>query len=54
VEGRLNSIGGRLILIETALSNVPAYMLSMFRIPRGCLKGVISIDLECFGEKNKG
>jgi hypothetical protein len=37
-KGGLNSIGRRLILIETALSNVPTYMLSMFRIPKGVLK----------------
>jgi hypothetical protein len=37
-KGCLNSIGGRLILIESSLSKVPSYMLSLFRVPKGVLK----------------
>ena len=34
-QGRFQSIGGRLILINSSLSNVPLYMISFHRIPTG-------------------
>lgn len=34
-QGRFQSIGGRLILINSSLSNVPLYMLSFYMIPKG-------------------
>ena len=37
-KGNLTSIGSRLILIESSLSNVPSYMLSMFLMPKGVIK----------------
>jgi uncharacterized protein YpuA (DUF1002 family) len=44
-KGCLNSIGGRLILVEFAFSIVPSYMISIFRIPKGVLKRCNSIKL---------
>ncbi|KAK1326297.1 hypothetical protein QJS10_CPA01g02304 [Acorus calamus] len=32
--GRLMSLGGRLVLLQAVLSNLPVFMLSLFRIPR--------------------
>ena len=37
-KGNLTSIGSRLILIESSLSNVPSYMLFMFLMPKGVIK----------------
>lgn len=34
-QGKLQSIGGRLILINASLSNVPLYMLSFYKISQG-------------------
>lgn len=34
-QGRLQSIGGRLILINSSLSYVPLYMISFYRLPTG-------------------
>lgn len=39
-KGRFLSLGGRLVLLNSCLSNVPAYMLSLFPIPRGVLKRI--------------
>ena len=36
--GNLASIGSRLILVEASLSNVPSYMLSFFKMPKGVIK----------------
>jgi hypothetical protein len=36
--GDLLSFGGRIILTETCLSNVPGFMMSFFRVPKGVLK----------------
>lgn len=39
-KGRFLSLGGRLVLLNSCLSNVPSYMLSLFPIPRGVLKRI--------------
>jgi hypothetical protein len=36
--GGLLSFGGRIILTEICLSNVPGFMMSFFRVPKGVLK----------------
>jgi hypothetical protein len=36
--GGLLSFGGRIILTKTCLSNVPSFMMSFFRVPKGVLK----------------
>lgn len=45
-QGRFQSIGGRLILINSSLSNVPLYMLSFYRVPQG-----VKERLDFFGKK---
>ena len=37
-KGKLMSIGGRLILLDSVLSSLPMFMMSFFRIPKGVLK----------------
>jgi hypothetical protein len=37
-KGKLLSIGGRLVLINSILSNLSMFMPSFFEIPRGVLK----------------
>ena len=37
-KGKLLSVGGRLVLINSILSSLPMYMLSFFRIPKSVLK----------------
>ena len=37
-KGKLLSTGGRLVLINSVLSSLPMFMLSLFRIPKGVLK----------------
>lgn len=34
-QGRLQSIGGRLVLINSSLTNVPLYMIYFYRLPQG-------------------
>lgn len=34
-QGRLQSIGGRLILLNSTLSSVPMYMISFYKLPKG-------------------
>lgn len=34
-QGKLQSIGGRLILINSSLSNTPMYMISFYKLPKG-------------------
>jgi hypothetical protein len=38
LERKLLSIGSRLILVETCLSNVPCFMMAFFKVPKGVLK----------------
>ena len=37
-KGKLLSVGGRLVLINSVLSSLPMFMLSFFEVPRGVLK----------------
>lgn len=37
-KGKLLSVGGRLVLINSVLSSIPLFMLSYFKIPKGVLK----------------
>lgn len=37
-KGKLLSIGGRLVLIDSVLSSLPMFMMAFFRIPKGVLK----------------
>jgi len=37
-KGKLLSIGGRLVLIDSVLSSLPMFMMFFFRIPKGVLK----------------
>jgi hypothetical protein len=37
-KGKLLSIGGRLVLINSVMSNMILYMLSFFVLPKGVLK----------------
>ena len=37
-KGKLLSVGGRLVLINSVLSSLPMFMLSFFRIPKSILK----------------
>ena len=37
-KGKLLSVGGRLVLINSVFSSLPMFMLSFFRIPKGVLK----------------
>jgi len=37
-KGKMLSVGGRLVLINSILSNLPMFMLSFFEIPKGVLK----------------
>lgn len=39
-QGRLLSMGGRLILTEVCLSSIPSLMMSFFRMPKGVMKRV--------------
>ena len=37
-KGKMLSVGGRLVLINSVLSSLPMFMMSFFRIPKGVLK----------------
>jgi hypothetical protein len=37
-KGKLLSLGGRLVLINSVLSNMVLYMISFIQLPRGVLK----------------
>jgi hypothetical protein len=39
-QGRFLSLGGRLVLINSSLTNVPLYMLSMYKTPKCVLKKI--------------
>jgi hypothetical protein len=36
--GKMLSVGGRLVLINSVLSSLPMFMLSFFEVPKGVLK----------------
>jgi hypothetical protein len=37
-KGKMFSVGGRLVLINSVLSSLPMFILSFFEIPRGVLE----------------
>jgi hypothetical protein len=39
-QGRFLSLGGRLVLINSSLTNVPLYMLSMYKAPKCVLRKI--------------
>jgi hypothetical protein len=47
-KGKLLSLGGRLVLINSVLSSLPMLMMSFFEIPRGVLKKFF-MDLDSSG-----
>jgi hypothetical protein len=53
-QGGLLSFGGRIILTKTCLSNVPGFIISLFRVTKGVLKGLISLEHGCYGKKKTG
>jgi hypothetical protein len=42
-KGKLLSVGGRLVLINSVLSSLPLFMLSFLEVPTGVLKRIDSI-----------
>lgn len=42
-KGRMLSIGGRLTLIKSSLSNLPLYFMSLFPIPKGVIEKINKI-----------
>ncbi|KAK1300345.1 hypothetical protein QJS10_CPB13g01076 [Acorus calamus] len=42
-KGKLLSSGGRLVLLQAVLSNLPTYFLSLFKIPKGILQKIDGI-----------
>ncbi|KAK1264426.1 hypothetical protein QJS04_geneDACA014981 [Acorus gramineus] len=42
-KGKLLSTGGRLVLLQAVLSNLPTFFLSMFKIPKGILQKIDGI-----------
>jgi hypothetical protein len=38
LEGKMLSVGGRLVLINSVLSSLPMFMLFFFEVPKGVLK----------------
>ena len=39
-QGRFLSLGGRLVLINSSLTNVPMYMLSIYKAPKSVLRKI--------------
>jgi hypothetical protein len=48
-QGRFLSLGGRLVLINNSLTNVPLYMLSLYKCPKGVLKKWIFLEKDYYG-----
>jgi hypothetical protein len=42
-KGKMLTVGGRLVLIDSVLSSLPMFMLFFFEVPRGVLE-----KIECF------
>ena len=40
MDGRVSSVGGRLVLINSVLSSLPVFMMSFFEVPKGVLKKI--------------
>ena len=49
-KGKLLSLGGRLVLINSVLSNMVLYMISFFQLPKGVLKNWIIFVRDSFGK----
>jgi hypothetical protein len=49
-QGRFLSLGGRLVLINSSLTNVPLYMLSLYKCPKGVLKKWIYLGKGYYGK----
>lgn len=50
-KGKLLSLGGRLVLINSVLSNMVLYMISFFQLPKGVLIDWIIFDQDSFGKE---
>jgi hypothetical protein len=48
-QGRFLSLGDRLVLINSSLTNVPMYMLSMYKSPKCVLKKWIFLEKDYYG-----
>lgn len=53
-KGSLLSMGDRLILVETCLSNAPSYMMSLLRIPKGVKKKLDFFRARLLWQEDKG
>ena len=40
-QGRFLSLGGRLVLINSSITNVPLYMLSMYKAPKTVIRNIV-------------
>jgi hypothetical protein len=39
-QGRFLSLGGRLVLINSSITNVPLYMISMYKAPKTVIRNI--------------
>lgn len=53
-KGKLQSIGGRLILIKSSLTNVPMYMISFYRLPVGVRDRIDFFRKRFFWQEDQG
>lgn len=53
-KGKLLSIGGRITLIKSSLSNLPLYFMSLFPVPKGVAKKINKITRLFFVERKHG
>ncbi|WVZ51620.1 hypothetical protein U9M48_002747, partial [Paspalum notatum var. saurae] len=49
-KGKVLSVGGRLVLINSVFSSLPMFMFSFFEAPKGVIKKWTIIDLDSFGK----
>jgi hypothetical protein len=49
-KGKLLSLGGRLVLINSVLTNMVLYMISFFQLPKGVCIDWITFDQDSFGK----
>jgi hypothetical protein len=49
-KGKILTVGGRLILINSVLSSLPMFMMSFFELPKGVLKKSTILDLASIGK----
>jgi len=52
-KGKLLSVGGRLVLINSVLSSLPMFMMSFFEIPKGVLERLDCFRSRFFGKATK-